>query len=74
MLNIVWYEIWKCLLLLIVTEKKTFFLFLCKIITFQNQNTYYQNFNLIISDSRLFNSISMHMRVGTYLDQIQAIM
>ena len=50
------------------------FLFLCKIIIFQNQNTYYQNFNLIISDSRLFNSISMHMRVGTYLDQIQAIM
>ena len=51
------------------TEKKPF-LFLSRISAFQNQNTYYQNFNLIISDSRLFNS---NVRIDTYLVQTQAI-
>ena len=47
------------------------FWFLCRINSFQNQNTYECNFNLIINNSYLFNS---NMRTGTYLDQTHAIM
>ena len=41
------------------------------ITNFQNQNTYENNFNLIINGSRLFNR---NMGIGTYLNQTQAIM
>ena len=43
--------------------------FLCRINNIQKENTYERNFNLIISDSRLFNIINM--RIGLYLKQRQ---
>ena len=46
------------------------FWFLCRINSFQNQNTYLRNFNLIFNDSRWYNS---KMRMCTYLDQTQTI-
>ena len=48
-------------------EKKTFLI--CKINSFQNQNTYERNFNLRINKSCLFNSNNN----STYTDQISAI-
>ena len=42
-----------------------------RISSFQNQNTYARNFNLIINDSRLFNS---NTSIGTCLDQTLTVM
>ena len=50
-------------------EKKTSIAF--RINSFQNQNIYESNFNLIIKDSRLFNN---NIKMGSYLDQAQVIM
>ena len=51
--------------------RSVFFLFLCRISSFQNQNTLKHNFDLIINDNHMFNS---KMKVGTYLEQTQATM
>ena len=47
------------------------FQLLYRINSFQNQNTYERNFNLITNESHLCNS---NMRIGTYLDQTETIM
>ena len=50
--------------------EENLFWYLCRINSFQNQNTYRYTFNLIINDTRLYNS---DIRTGTNLDQTQAI-